>query len=164
MRIVFFTFFLFFSVSSFAQNKVDHSAIIDQQVWEPFKKSYSKGDAALFNSLHTYDVIRITQNGIRQGKDYKEVIVKAYSNPNRSPRTIDFVFEHRIHEDNIAYEVGYYKVIYEDKEGVQQKSFGRFSVVLRKVNGCWKIAQDWDTSNINGVPVTEKDFQRLLKE
>ncbi len=143
---------------AFAQSETQ---LIDQQVWSPFQKAYREGDAKLYNSLHTDDVLRITANGIRKGEEYKSQIEQAFASPNRTARSIEFVFEHRLIEGNIAYEVGYYKVVFTQSEMV---SVGRFHVVLRKEDGRWRIAQDWDTDEVNGHQVTEADFERLLKE
>jgi hypothetical protein len=30
--------------------------------------------------------------------------------------------------------------------------------MLRKQNGIWKIAQDWDASEVKGVALTQADF------
>ncbi len=132
---------------------------VDRQIWEPFKESYKNGDAVTFNSIHTDDVLRISKRGIRKGDAYKASNTKWLSNPDREPRTIDFVFEHRIYSDDTAYEIGYYKVAPVREEG--DIHYARFTVLLRKEDGKWRIAQDWDTNEINGKKVTAEDFNRL---
>ena len=34
------------------------------------------------------------------------------------------------------------------------------AVVLNKINGRWKIVQDWDIASIGDRPITAKDFAR----
>jgi ketosteroid isomerase-like protein len=148
------------SVFSQQKNKYDFSKEIDEQLWAAFVESYSTRNAKKYNDLHTDDIIRITKNGIRQGKVFKEGVTKSYGRKDQPKRKIEFKFEHRIHAKNIAYEVGYFKVTYFKKEG-KETHYGRFSVILKKVKGKWKIAQDWDVDQINGVPITAKDYDKL---
>lgn len=147
---------LFFAGSCLAQTSTAEQ--IDHQVWESFKKAYADPDGALFVSIHTEDVLRITPDHIREGANYLDRMQQGMGSPNWSPKTIDFVFEHRVHQEDIAYEVGYYKVHYLDSG---EAHYGRFHVVLRKIDGTWKIAQDWDSDNINGHDVGKADFERL---
>ncbi|MBX2828794.1 MAG: nuclear transport factor 2 family protein [Flavobacteriaceae bacterium] len=132
---------------------------VDEQVWEPFKNSYANGDAVTFNAIHTDDIIRITNDGFRQGQEYKDANTQWLSKSGRKARTIDFVFEHRIYSEDTAYEIGYYKIVYNGDE--ENAHYARFTVLLRKENDRWRIAQDWDTSEINGKKVTVEDFKRL---
>lgn len=156
-------FCTFFVLALNAQDKTESSIEeqINQQVWEPFKKAYGSSDAELYNSIHTDDVLRVTPWGIKQGDTYKKDNVESFSRSSRAVRTIDFRFEHRIHSDSIAYEVGYYKVVYKTDDGSSKESYGRFHVVLKKEDGQWKIAQDWDTNDINGHKVGAEDFEKL---
>ena len=134
---------------------------VDKQIWEPFKTSYAEGDAETFNGLHTDDVCRISTSGIKTGDVYRQANIKYFSRPDRDPRTIDFSFEHRIYTGDQGYEIGYYKIRHTPPGEEPGYSYARFHVALRKVNGVWKIAQDWDTDEINGVEVTADDFNRL---
>ncbi len=134
---------------------------VDEQIWEPFKQSYASGDYETFNSLHTDEVMRISPRGIRIGEEYRESNERSFQKPNRTPRTIDFRFEHRIYAGTMGYEVGYYKMVTKKPGQDPEHHYARFSVVLHKVDGTWKIAQDWDIDTINGVDVTEDDFNRL---
>lgn len=144
--------------------KVDLSQQIDEQLWKPFKEAYEARDAEKYIELHTDDILRITKNGIRQGAIFKNGVIESYSRKDRPERTIDFKFEHRIHSDKIAYEVGYFKVVQAKQGAIESRAtYGRFHVVLKKMDGTWKIAQDWDTDTINGTPITSKDYDKLIK-
>lgn len=147
-------------VYSQENNKYDFSKEIDQQLWKSFVNSFNSRDGKKHIEIHTEDVLRITKNGIRIGNEYRDQIIKNYGRKDQPKREIQFKFEHRIHAPNIAYEVGYFKIISFHKEG-EKVYYGRFSVVLKKVNGRWKIAQDWDVDAINGVPITAKDYEKL---
>ncbi len=143
----------FFSQSSNEQE-------IDQQIWQPFQKAYAEADGELFVSLHAPDVRRVTPWGMEVGAEYLEKSLERMSKPDWPTNQISFRFEHRIHREDLAYEVGYYQIIY-DQSG--EKAYGRFHVVLEKRDGRWKIIQDWDTQNVNGKKVDAQDFERLKK-
>lgn len=151
-----------FTSMSYAQqqNKLDFSKEIDTQLWEKFVTAYNARNAKDYIALHTKDIVRITKSGIRKGQAFRDGIIKSYGRKGQPKRTIAFKFEHRIHSKDIAYEVGYFKVTYYKKQG-QESYYGRFSVVLRKEDGRWKIAQDWDVDEINGVKITAADFEKL---
>ncbi|MEL6559261.1 MAG: nuclear transport factor 2 family protein [Bacteroidota bacterium] len=132
---------------------------VNQQLWQNFKTAFETRNATLFNSLHTDDVMRITPNGIRVGKQYKDRVSGNYARTDAPERKIDFWIEHRIYTGDNGYEVGYFRII-STIDGKSNEYFGRFSVTLRKVNGKWLIAQDWDTDQINGKKITATDFEK----
>ena len=142
------------------QKKYDFSKEINEELWEPFVEAYNERNAEKYLSVHTKDIVRITQSGIRQGLEYRSGIRKAFAREDLPKREIQFKFEHRIHDKEIAYEVGYFRVTY-FRDGKEEDYFGRFSVVLKKEDGKWKIAQDWDVDEINGAKITKKDYQEL---
>ena len=159
-------FLLFFCATigfTYSQNITDaeEAKLVDEQVWEPFKKAYLARDAEGFNAIHTDDVMRITGSGFQIGQVYKDANVQwLEGGKDRPPQSIDFVFEHRIYSEEVAYEVGYYKISTPSQPN-GRKSYARFSVLLKKVDGQWKIAQDWDVHQISGEWVTAEDFDRL---
>ena len=129
---------------------------VNEQVWKPFMTAYATNDSKTFNSLHTDDVLRVSPWGIKVGNAYKEAVTRNNSNPNREKRSIEFWLEHRIYKGDVGYEVGYYRI--KPLSGTGDTHYGRFHIVLRKVDGVWKIAQDWDTNDINGHKVGPEDF------
>jgi len=152
--------FLLFAFQSVAQNdELKIHEEINLKIWKPFCESYASLDAKTFNALHTDDVIRATPWGIRVGKEYKNRNIERFQADKEkgTNRTIELWFEHRKTTPEVSYEVGYYKVTYKN-DGKKKYSYGRFHVVIKKINGSWKIAQDWDTDKINGIEVTEKDW------
>lgn len=151
--------FLFCYAPIIAQEADPAQQEIDAQVWWPFIETYNALDGKGFNALHTQDVMRAGPWGIRMGEEYFAGNVANYQDAKKAgiQRNIAFRFEHRVARENVAYEVGYYKVI-SKQNGVEHTFYGRFDVVLRKVEGTWRIAQDWDVDAINGRKFTEEDF------
>jgi len=141
-------------------NSVEIEAKVNNELWKPFKEAFENRDAQTFNALHTDDVLRVSKWGIKAGDEYKNSVSESYAKKGRPDRTIDFWLEHRIYKGDIGYEVGYYRIAYQTPEGENKESYARFHVVLRRENGQWKIAQDWDTNEINGNPVTKEDFDK----
>lgn len=143
-------------------------AEIDQEVWLPFTQAYQNYDGKAFNALHSDDVLRVSPWGIRAGEDYKKSNLEGYRRNKAAgkKREIFFWLEHRQTTSDLSYEVGYYKVSITSDEGTQNH-YARFHVLIRKIDGKWKIVQDWDTNSINGRKVTAEDFakgaDRMLK-
>ncbi len=134
---------------------------VNEQLWGPFKKAWETRNAQDFNDLHTDDVLRVSKwGGVKIGSEYKDRIVESYKKPDNRERTIDFWLEHRYYSGNTGYEVGYLKIVIKEEGKDPRYSYSRFHVVLKKVDGKWKIAQDWDTNNINGVAVTAEDYAK----
>lgn len=133
---------------------------VNEVLWKPFKKAFENSDWKLFNSLHTDDVLRVNKWGIKIGDEYKQSVKESYQGSNTQKRTIDFWLEHRIYSNDTGYEVGYFRIRSEQDDGKISEFFGRFHIVLKKIDGIWKIAQDWDTNEINGDPVTSEDFAK----
>lgn len=145
---------------SYSQN-TNAVAEINQQIWEPFMESYESFDAQKFMSVHTEDVIRVSRDGkkIYVGAEYGERMKTSFARTKESgtSRTIEFRFLQRLAQEDVGYEVGYYK-IRNKRPGDQERIFyGKFHVTLKKVDGVWKIATDSDSSLNNGI--TEEDFK-----
>ncbi|MFK7772489.1 MAG: DUF4440 domain-containing protein [Saprospiraceae bacterium] len=156
-------FLLLNTFAVFSQNEIDNktSNQINEQVWKVFQEAWSSYDAEKYIGIHTTDVLRVTPWGIKHGPTFREKTMESFSRENPPKRSISFQFEHRIYQDDLAYEVGYYKSATIEKDGNERAHYGRFHVVLKKQNGHWKIAQDWDTDDVNGRKVTAADFEKL---
>lgn len=135
---------------------------VNETLWKSFVESWSSFDAEVFNSLHTDDVLRASRSGLTKGKAYKDRTTQSFARSleRKDKRMIHFWFEQRVYSEDTGYEVGYYKVV-ASRPGQEERTFyARFHVVLRKEDGQWKIAQDWDTGSVNGDPVGEKDWAK----
>ncbi len=153
---------LFLAIAGYATGQSADSTVLkelDAQIWYPFIKYYSNLDAENFNKLHTADVLRGGPRGISLGEAYFKSNLENSERSKKAgiQRSIAFRFEHRVTSGTIAYEVGYYRVVL-TADGTEYVYFGRFDVVSKKVDGVWKIAQDWDVDNINGKKLEEADF------
>lgn len=152
---------IIFSICQIVQGQTDNLSKIEEinnQVWLPFKQAYESRNDSLFNSLHTDDMIRINENGIRLGEDYKAKNTEWKKMTDGYSTIIDFSFEHRFYHGDIGYEVGYYRIINSFKDQTQRASYGRFHVVLKKIGGVWKINQDWDTGQVGNIMISEEFF------
>lgn len=147
--------------TSIALDQVSDTATVmkvNSTLWAPFKKAYSQKDIEAFMALHTEDVMRIGPEMIKIGKEYRESVERGFlRNPERR-QTIDFAMEHRVYNGDQGYEVGFYRIIYTIDEEVVHTSYARFHVRLRKEDGQWKIAQDWDIDKILDEEISEKHF------
>lgn len=142
------------------QFQVDTAIIkaINTQIWDQFTEAYKQNDIDLFISIHSPSVARITPWGIRIGDEYFDQMRQNFSSKQAGDRSISFRFEHRVHRDSLAYEVGFYRLVYHHKNKPDEYHYGRFNVMLRRLDGQWKISQDWDDSEISGIKVTAADY------
>ena len=167
MKNLLYIFLLTLGISSIHAQGTDLRDIIEEQVnqdvWQPFKKSYEERDWKTFNSLHTDDVLRAHDRGIQIGQEYKSAMRQYYESPSNRKAMIDFVMERRTYKDDVGYEVGCYRVTYSEEGKEDRMSYGRFHVVLKKIDGQWKIAQDWDSNSFNGRPIGPEDFDDSKK-
>jgi len=133
---------------------------IDRQLWKPFAETYGNQDAEGFNALHTDDVIRSGPSTLLIGEEYKERNREGFKKGKEMgiKRTISFTLESRQTRPELSYEVGYYKVTVV-REGKEDHFYGRFHCVLKKIDGQWKVAQDWDTDKVLGNKIDEEDYQ-----
>ena len=146
----------------YAQSDSLISRQIDAQVWYPFISSFGAYDGEAFNALHAADVLRGGPWGLQQGDDYLKGNLESSVRNKQSGNTrqISFTFEYRVQSPEVAYEVGYYR-LRSVRQGEERTSYGQFHVVIRKINGTWKIAQDWDASTLNGIEITEEHFMKF---
>jgi ketosteroid isomerase-like protein len=121
-------------------------------------KTYDRMDAIGFMNLHSRDLIRVPVDAkkIYTYEEYSRNNQQnnEYNFRHKRRQAIEFSFEERIHNDNTAFETGYYKVTTTDANGKTGVFYGKFTVVLRKLDDRWKIILDSDT----GKNITEKMF------
>ncbi len=147
--------FFLFSINVFGQTERE---LINQQVWVPFTQSWEARDAKAFNRLHTTDIVRIGSKSLLIGEEYKKRNMKQMADGGGKNRTIEFAFDYRQVNGDIAYEMGFYRV----KSPNDAESYiSRFHVELRKVDGVWKIARDYDSSKIGHQRVNPKMYAAL---
>ncbi len=147
-----------FQFPMLGQEVQDAKEQVNTQVWQAFKTAYEARDSEAFKVIHTDDVLRVNDGGVKTAPEYFASI-DSWRKSNGTSITIDFAFENRQYNANTGYETGYYRVIYTRENGESINYYGQFHVVLRLVNGRWKIAQDFDTSTIGGQKVDESYFK-----
>lgn len=140
------------AITTYAQ---DVQTEIDQQVWVAFTKAWEANNGEGFNAIHTDDVWRINPGRLLIGSEYKDRNADRMQGQSKNS-IIEFSFESRSANGNNAYDVGYYRIT-NNSDGRQ--FVGRFHVALIKVEGTWKIRQDWDTDEINGVKLTAESLK-----
>ncbi|WP_259015786.1 YybH family protein [Emticicia fluvialis] len=131
---------------------------INKQVWFPFIQAYQDMNADNLMRLHAKDLVRVP---VDAGKilTYQEYALgnkqsNAYQQQQKRKQSIAFSFENRIHNATTAYETGFYRITSTESDGKINHYYGKFTVVLRKTEGQWKIILDSDT----GKNITETMF------
>ena len=155
MKSIIYSFFTFLSITLLAQNPQDE---IDEQIWRPFTRAWEANDGEAFNAIHSEDVWRINPGRLLVGDEYKRRNLERMQG-QESQSIIEFTFDTRTANGDNAYEVGYYRIT--RSSGSEPAYYvGRFHVAMRKINGTWKITQDWDTGEINGVQITPESLSQ----
>jgi len=134
---------------------------IDQQVWAPFTQAYESANAVALNALYADEVLRVTPEGIDTEGHFKKENLQRFSGRKNSNITteLDFWFEHRQTIADTSYEVGFFR-IKSSSNNETSTFYGQFHIVLKKINGQWKITQDWDNSFVRGQNISEADFKK----
>ncbi|HMQ48966.1 MAG TPA: DUF6265 family protein [Saprospiraceae bacterium] len=138
---------------------------INRDIWTPFSAAYATNDAEKYIALHTPDFIRATggQYPEVKNRDAYQQSVQTHFNYNKEQKRrveIAFTFFERVAGENTASERGIYRYTAIAADGTQSHFYGKFHVFLRKIEGVWKIAVDYD-SNEDGS-IGEGDFNAGL--
>ena len=144
--------------SAFGQGE---ESAVNNQVWKVFIEAYNTFDVERFMGVHSKEVVRSPRDG-NEIFGYDEYYTRTEKSATRNrihkgTRKIELRFLERITKNNLAYEVGVFKVELIDANGHSKFSYGKFYVVLRKEEGQWKILVDSDSSENNTIG--EDDFQ-----
>ena len=157
-----FILFLILGTSGFlsAQTVADFQKEIDTQVWKPFQQAFQNLDGKALNDTYAGQVLRVTPGGIDTNNSFKEGNLKRFTQNKTDGLAIrlDFWFDSRHTNSTASYEVGFYRIGATNAAGETTYNYGQFHIVLRKIEGNWKITQDWDTTTINGDTIGAEDF------
>ena len=138
---------LFYTFSLFAQETSSKKWLLEvnNDVWLPFIVSWATNDAEKYNGLHAKDLIRAGENEVQDFQSYAE-----HNRINFKRRKaqslkviIDFRLLERANNGEMGSERGIYETTYINEKGEEFKNYGKFHVFLRKVEGVWKIAVDY---------------------
>ncbi|NAS32410.1 DUF4440 domain-containing protein [Flavobacteriaceae bacterium R38] len=144
-----------------AQESLNVQQQINQEVWRSFKKAFETLNAEDLNALYADEVLRVTPQGIDTKNKFKEQNLERFNinKANGNRILLDFWFDSRHTNNDTSYEVGFYRIKFLNKSE-ESIVYGQFHIVLKKIQGKWKITQDWDTTIINGEEITAKDFSK----
>ena len=134
---------------------------INQSLWKPFKAAFEDLDAEKLNALYAKEVLRVTPSGIDTENNFRKANIerlKAHKLSNTDPQ-LDFWLDSRHTNKTTSYEVCFYRMTLTKANNVDT-IYGQFHIVLKKTDGLWKIAQDWDTGKINGKDISRQDFDK----
>jgi ketosteroid isomerase-like protein len=144
--------FIFISVNLCFSQEKSHLKDINTHVWIPFTKSYETYDYSLFSSIHSQELVRISADGksIKAFPEYIESYKNRWKNSEKK-QTISFRFIERIVNNAFASERGIYKLTVNLNTSEEKSYYGKFHVLLKRVNGKWKIIMDYDSSERNTI-------------
>jgi uncharacterized protein YciI/ketosteroid isomerase-like protein len=129
---------------------------IDRDIWQPFIEAYRTNDTELYLALHTSDLIRATGGQWSSVKNLDGYVADVHQNFKDRKVAIAFTFFERIAGESLATERGIYRFTAIATDGTQQHYYGKFHVFLRKIDGVWKIALDYDSDEDGSIG--EGDF------
>lgn len=152
-------------LSYFGYAQVDVEQIqneIDKNLWKSFQKAFETLDGEALNATYAEEVLRVTPQGIDTENAFKSGNLERFKKNKADGVSIslDFWFDSRRTNETTSYEVGFYRIGFTGKNDETNYSYGQFHIVLKKIEGQWKITQDWDTATINGNPISEADFAK----
>ena len=153
----------FLATAGYAE--VDSTALheeIDRTVWRVFQNAFESMDGEALNSVYADEVLRVTPDGIDTQSQFKQSNKTRFAAniANGDRITLDFWLDSRQTNLTTSYDVGFYRMGITAQSGTTDYFYGQFHIVLNKINGRWKIVQDWDTASIGGRPITATDFDR----
>jgi ketosteroid isomerase-like protein len=164
---VFFTFLTLNTTPSLAEINLEAThKEIDKTVWKAFQDAFQALDGKALNNVYADNVLRITSDDIDTQSAFKEANVTRFAeNIKNSDRiALDFWLDSRQTNETTSYDVGFYRVAMTTSAGATNTFYGQFHIVLKNIDGSWKIVQDWDTSSIGGKPITAEDFARKVPD
>ena len=162
MKLLYLFVILAFNITVNAQSSVETiQKEINTTVWKPFQNAFETLDAEALNAVYAEKTLRVTPQGIDTNEAYKLGNIERFkaSKDNNVAIKLDFWFDSRFTNENTSYEVGFYRIA-ATVNGQTNNSYGQFHIVLKKLNGQWKITQDWDTTTINGHTLGKADFEK----
>ncbi|HYC70157.1 MAG TPA: DUF4440 domain-containing protein [Opitutaceae bacterium] len=125
-------------------------AELNRDLWTPFSDAYTDGDAEAYLALQAPDFVRVEGDRriIRTLAEYSTLIRRTFDGwKDRDEKAgISFRFLERIVRGDLASERGVYELTLADNDGNVERIYGRFHVISRKIDGRWRIAMDYDST------------------
>ncbi|MFK7915679.1 MAG: DUF4440 domain-containing protein [Pseudomonadales bacterium] len=135
---------------------------INKTLWRPFKAAFENLDGAALNALYADQVLRVTPDGIDTANQFKGFNQTRFAEnvANGDRIELEFWFDSRQTAGSVSYEVGFYRLRVVSRAGTPSDFYGQFHIVLKRIDGAWRIVQDWDTDVIGGRALSAVDFER----
>lgn len=134
---------------------------IDQQVWKPFAESWKTMDADKNIALHSTEVVRVMSRMkiIQAGSEYLSELKRMMGSMKSKGVTsnLNFRFSSRIQSADLAMDKGIYRAEMYHPERGKMINYAEFNVLLKKIEGSWKIVFDQD------IPSTESAYNQLVE-
>ncbi|MFD9702150.1 YybH family protein [Lentzea sp. NPDC059081] len=122
---------------------------LNDDIWHPFRLSYSRLDAPAFLALHSPELIRAggPAKQVLGFAGYSAQIEQWFADlaDRGSSVDISFRFVERIADGDLASERGIFRMVATRADGDQRTFYGRFHTYARRVDGRWRICVDYDT-------------------
>ena len=134
---------------------------IEEDIWLPFMEAYRDYDADKIMSLHTDDIIRVSEKSgtIDTGRpyitDFGNALVR-WQEQGRKMR-IAFSIINTSFGQGLVSQRGYYRISAQNpgEDSITPRGYSEFAVLLRHEGGKWKFAIDTDRR----VEISEEDFK-----
>ncbi|WP_179345663.1 nuclear transport factor 2 family protein [Winogradskyella ursingii] len=154
---------IIFSLALFSH--ISHSQPLDNLkainlVWADFYKAFDSLDISYMEKIHSKDLVRIPGgNRILDYETYINNYNLQFTNDKTTNQTneIELRFFERINTSTKASERGVYKMIRNKNTPQEQIFYGQFHVLLKKIDGKWKIIMDYDSTE-NGK-IDQEEFR-----
>jgi ketosteroid isomerase-like protein len=149
-------------VSALASDAVDTDLLrqLNDDIWLPFRLSYSRLDAPAFLALHAPELVRAggPAKQVIGFAEYSDQIEKWFTElaGRGSSVAISFRFIERIVANDLASERGIFQIVATRADGDQRTFYGRFHTYARRADGRWRICVDYDTNERSAT--LEADF------
>ncbi len=139
---------LTFGLNASAQERVSqevHEQI--NQVYNMLSKAYKAKNAEMIGHLYTDDCLYLPprqDKAVEDAQGTLENFRRIFKNGKSSlDFDISFRFVERIVKDDLAYDVGYYKLVKTNPNGSSIESYGKFVTILKRdQDNIWRIHVD----------------------
>ncbi|NNE32913.1 MAG: nuclear transport factor 2 family protein [Winogradskyella sp.] len=144
-----------------AQSIEDLKAV--NKVWSKFYNAFETLDYSLMAQIHSDELVRVS--GGKRIIDYDTYITNYKSRfkqdkLTKQTNTITLRFFERLNNGRTASERGIYKLTKNQGTKNERSYYGQFHVILKKIDGHWKITMDYDSSE--GGTIGEDNFNKAL--
>lgn len=145
----------------------DATNLIDEQVWRPLIASWKTMDAQAQVALYDDEITRVSESMgfVGQGAPYLEQMEDRMDRMARAgmSSSLEFKFTSRLRSENTAWESGIYRVVMTHPERGEKVQYAEFNVLLKKMDGHWKISMDADRTSSEEAFLAVKNTMKNSK-